>query len=200
MPIRPQMRVWIAIRGERGLSSGPVMSFFPQLPTSRRFLRCESGAQAIEFAMLSPMIIALFLAALQVALIFLAKAYLETATEAAARFVMTNQANSMTQSQFRTQVCNEIGALFNCANLIVQLEVAPSSASLMSSSMPQFNASGVLVNPTSFAIAAAPSKMMLIVMYEWPIFGGSLGLNFGNLGNGDLLMTATQIFQIEPTT
>jgi Flp pilus assembly protein TadG len=171
----------------------------------RRFFNCESGAQAIEFALLSPMVIAIFLATLQMAIIFLAKAYLETAAESAARFVMTNQANSMTQAQFQTQVCNEmttngVTALFNCANLIVELEQAPSSVSQMSAAMPQFNAAGALTNPTSFSIAAAPAKMMLIVMYQWPTFGGPLGLNFSSLGNGSLLMTSTQIFQIEPAT
>ena len=175
--------------------------------TSARFrlpgsavLKCERGGVAMEFALLAPLVIAVILAALEVAVIFLAKSYLETATEAAARFVMTNQANSMTPAQFQTQVCNQIGALFNCANLIVELEPAPTSATQMSSAMPQFNASGALTNPTSFSIAAAPSKMMLIVMYQWPVFGGLGGLNFGSLGNGTLLMTSTQIFQIEPSS
>jgi Flp pilus assembly protein TadG len=150
--------------------------------------------------MLAPVIVALILATLQVALIFLAKAYLETATESASRFVMTNQANSLTQAQFQAQLCNDIGALFTCANLIVELEPAPTTASQMSAAMPQFDANGVLTTPTSYSITAAPVKMILIVMYQWPVFGGPLGLNFGNLGNGALLMSSTQIFQIEPVS
>lgn len=178
----------------------PDICRIPGLALAGRFLRCERGTPAIEFLAVAPIIIALLLAALQVALIFLAKAYLETAAEAAARFIMTNQANSMTQAQFNTQVCNEIGALFNCANLIVEVEPAPASASLMSSAMPTFNASGQLTNPTSFSISPAPANMMLIVMYQWPVFGGPLGLNFASLGNGTVLMTSTQVFQIEPPT
>jgi Flp pilus assembly protein TadG len=172
----------------------------PRSRSSNRFLRCESGAQAIEFAVMAPVVIALLLATLQVAVIFLAKAYLETAAETAARFVVTNQANSMTPAQFQTQLCNEMGALFNCAKLIVELEPAPSSASQMAAAMPRFKSSGALTNPTSYSIEPAPSKMMLIVMYQWPVFGGALGLNFSNLGNGTLLMTSTQIFQIEPAS
>ena len=169
-------------------------------PMGRRFDRCERGSPAIEFAMLAPIIIAVILAILQVAVIFLAKAYLETATEAASRFVMTNQANSLTQAQFKTQLCNNISALFTCANLIVDLQQAPSTASQMSVAMPQFNANGVLTTPASYSVAAAPAKMMLIVMYQWPVFGGPLGLNFANMGNGTLLMSSTQIFQIEPNS
>jgi len=166
----------------------------------RKFLCCESGGPAAEFALVAPIIIAVILAALEVAEIFLAKAYLETATETAARFVMTNQANSMTQAQFQSQVCAEITALFTCANVIVQLETAPSSASQMSAAMPTFTSTGALTTPTTFSISAAPAKMILTVMYQWPVFGGMLGLNFSNLGNGKLLMTSTQIFQIEPVT
>jgi Flp pilus assembly protein TadG len=161
-------------------------------------LSCERGGVAMEFAVLAPFVIAVILAALEVAVIFLAKSYLETATEKAARVVMTNQANSMTQAQFQTQVCSEITALFNCANLIVELEPAPTSVTQISAAMPQFDSTGKLTSPTSFSVVAAPAKMMLIVMYQWPVFGGIMGLNFGNLGNGTLLMTSTQIFQIEP--
>jgi Flp pilus assembly protein TadG len=154
----------------------------------------------MEFAVLAPVIIALILATLQVALIFLAKAYLETATESASRLVMTNQANSLTQAQFQAQLCNSISALFTCANLIVELQPAPTSAAQMNAAMPQFDANGVLTTPTSYSIAAAPAKMMLIVMYQWPVIGGPFGLTFANLGNGKLLMSSTQIFQIEPVT
>jgi Flp pilus assembly protein TadG len=172
--------------------TGPAMS--------RRFLRCERGSPAIEFAALAPVIVAVILATLQVAVIFLAKAYLETATEAASRFVMTNQSNSLSQAQFKTQLCNNISALFTCAKLIVELQQAPSTASQMSAAMPQFDANGTLTTPARYSIASAPAKMMLIVMYQWPVFGGPLGLNFANMGNGTLLMSSTQIFQIEPAS
>lgn len=164
----------------------------------RVWARCERGATAVEFALVSPVIIAILLAALQIAVVFLAKAYLETATEAAARVVLTNQANSMSQSQFQTAVCNQIGALFNCSNLIVQLGQAPTSASQISASLPQFSSAGVLLNPTTYGLAPAPAKMILIVMYKWPLIVGPLGVYFATFTDGSLLMTSTQIFQIEP--
>jgi hypothetical protein len=40
--------------------------------------------------------------------------------------------------------------------------------------------------------------MLLVVMYPWPVYGGPLGLNFSNMGNGTMLMTSTQVFRIEP--
>jgi Flp pilus assembly protein TadG len=148
----------------------------------------------------APFIIAMMLAMVQVTVIFLAKGYLEAATEAGARLVLTNQVNGMTQVQFHTAICSKITALFTCGNLIVDLNQAPSSVVAMSSAMPQFTSKGTLVNPTNFSIMPSPAKMMLIVMYQWPVFGGPLGLNFANMGNGMLLMVSTQVFQMEPVT
>jgi len=45
---------------------------------------------------------------------------------------------------------------------------------------------------------ASGTDMLLVVMYPWPVFGGPLGLNFANLGNGAMLMASTQIFRVEP--
>ena len=71
---------------------------------------------------------------------------------------MTNQAGTAgwTASQFQTQICAQISALFNCSNLIVSLELAPSSASGMAAAMPQFNADGSLqTSSTAYALSSA---------------------------------------------
>jgi Flp pilus assembly protein TadG len=56
-----------------------------------RWREAESGATAVEFAMLSPVFIALILASIQAAVMFIAKSELDLATQAAAREVMTQQ-------------------------------------------------------------------------------------------------------------
>lgn len=170
-----------------------------------RLLHCESGSNAVEFAFMFPVFAALMLITFQVAIIYTAGAYLETVSEAGARLVMTNQAGTAgwTASQFQTQICAQISALFNCSNLIVSLELAPSSASGMAAAMPQFNADGSLqTSSTAYALssAVAPAKMMLVVMYQWPVIGmPSMGFNFSNMGNGTFLLVSTQVFQVEPS-
>ena len=39
--------------------------------------------------------------------------------------------------------------------------------------------------------------VFLLVAYQWPVYGGILGLNFSNMGNGSVLLTSSQIFKIE---
>jgi Flp pilus assembly protein TadG len=171
----------------------------------RRFARDIGATTAIEFAFVAPFFIALLLATLQVGVIFLAKSYLETGAEQGARLVLTNQAvttsggqtTPMTQAQFQAAICAQFIAMFNCSQLIVQLEPLPSTATSLSSLIPQFNTNGTLQNPTTYTTGSGGQNMLLIVMYPWPVFGGPLGLNFVSLGNGTLLLSSTQIFRIE---
>lgn len=165
-----------------------------------RFVSCERGSPAAEFAMVLPMYAAILLATAQIAVIYLANAYLETITEDGARLVLTNQSCNYTQAQFAQAICNDIGALFTCGNLIVQLQQAPASASAIPASMPQFNSSGVLTNPTTYTGCNPGAKMMLVVMYQWPVIGAPSGFSLGNLGNGTYLMVSTQIFQTEQSS
>ena len=162
-----------------------------------RLARDARAATAIEFAIVAPLFIALILATLQVGIVFLAKSYLETGAEQGARLVLTNQAvttsngvtTPMTQAQFQAAICAQFIALFNCSQLIVQLEPLPSTATSLNSLVPQFNSNGTLKNPTTYATGSSGENMLLIVMYPWPVFGGPLGLSFASLGNGTLLLS-----------
>jgi Flp pilus assembly protein TadG len=165
-----------------------------------RFWRCDKGVNAIEFAFVVPIIIAILLATAQVGVIFIAQAYLNEVAEAGMRTVLTNQANNLTQQQFASTICSNVSAMFNCANLIVELEPAPSTAASMTNAMPQFDNNGILTQPTTYTVVPAPAQMLLVVMYQWPVIGGPLGLNFGSLGNGAYLLVSTQVFMIEPPT
>lgn len=169
---------------------------------ARAFARDLTAVAAIEFALVSPIMLGVVLATLQAASIFLAEAYFELGAEAAARIVLTNQTGSLTAAQFQTEVCNQLTILFNCAQVIVELEPLPAGTTNLTSFLPTFNSSGVLQGTPAVDVGAAAGSagtdMLLVVMYPWPVFGGPLGLNFSNLGSGQMLMTSTQVFRIEP--
>jgi Flp pilus assembly protein TadG len=162
----------------------------------------ETGSPAVEFALVFPIFIAVVLATLQAASIFLVKAFFESAAEEAARIVLTNQTETLTAAQFQTEVCNQLTSLFNCAQVTVELEPLPSGTTNLSSMLPQFNSNGTVVSTPPVDVGAnagsSGTDMLLVVMYPWPVYGGPLGLNFANMGNGKMLMTSTQVFRIEP--
>ncbi len=92
----------------------------PALCSPGRAAADVSAATAVEFALVAPLVIALILGAMQIAVIYLAQAELENAAEQAARLVLTNQAP--TQSNFQTAVCGYLSALFTCSSVMVDLE------------------------------------------------------------------------------
>jgi Flp pilus assembly protein TadG len=180
-----------------------VGAFFAGMSrAARKLAGDEAGSPAVEFALVFPIFIGVVLATLQAGSIFLAKAFFESGAEAAARVVLTNQTSSLTAAQFKTEICNQLTALFNCGQVIVELEPMPTGTTNVSTLLPTFDSHGNLVGTPMVDVGAnagaAGTDMLLVVMYPWPVYGGPLGLNFSNMGSGKMLMSSTQVFRIEP--
>src|ERR1700722_18727145 len=105
----------------------------------------ETGSPAVEFALVFPIFIGVVLATLQAGTIFLAKAYFESGAEQAARGVLTNQTASLTAAQFKTEVCNQLTALFDCGQVTVELEPLPAGTTNLKALLPTFDAHGNVV-------------------------------------------------------
>src|SRR6187455_859476 len=85
--------------------------------TARRMLREQSGAAAVEFAMVAAPFLAMVFAILETAMVFFAGQALETAGSDSARLIMTGQAQTQNfdQAKFKGAVCDRIYGLFDCA-------------------------------------------------------------------------------------
>jgi Flp pilus assembly protein TadG len=168
----------------------------------RRLAGDESGSPAVEFALVSPIFIAIVLATLQAASISLVKAFFESGAEQAARIVLTNQSQTLTAAQFHTEICTQLTALFDCGQVTVELEPLPAGTTNLRGLLPTFDAQGNVVGTPAVDVgsnsAASGTDMLLVVMYPWRVYGGPLGLNFSNMGAGKMLMASTQVFRIEP--
>jgi len=167
-----------------------------------RFARNRSAATAVEFAFIAPILIAILLATLQLAVIFLAQSYLAAVADATARAVLTNKTASLTPTQFKSLLCSNATAMFqNCnTSMIISLQPAPTTPAGITSALPTFDSNGNLVSTPSIASIGPCTKTLLIVMYQWPVIAGPLGAYFGTLGNGAYLLTSTEVFQTEPSS
>lgn len=178
-------------------------SFFRARPRAAlaKFLRREDGSAAVEYAMVSLPFLGLVFAIVQTAIIFMAQQELETATEEASRLLLTGQAQiaGLTQAQFLTKVCNQLVALFNCNNVMVDVETANSFTDV-STAAPTltFNAQGQVTNTWSYTPGNPSTIVIMRVMYQWPLVKGPLSFNLANLSNGNRLLMATAVFQTEP--
>jgi len=166
-----------------------------------RFGAARAGATMVEFAIIAPAFLALLVAIFQTTLFLFAQANLQNAAMAAGRLFMTGQGqnSNMTQSQFTSQVCPMIQALFNCNNLMVNVE-SYASFSSASASAPTltYNAQGQVTNSWSYSPGAPGQVMVVQLIYQWPIIGGPLGYVLPNNANGATEMMGVTAFRVEP--
>ena len=166
----------------------------------RAFVADQKGATAVEFALIGAPFLALLVAIIQSFLVFFAQQYLETAVNQSSRAILTGQAQgqNMNQTQFAALVCSNLLILFNCSNLMIDVEVAGSwsSANTGTPSL-TFDANGNVTNTWQFNPGNQGDIVVVRVMYQWPVFMGPLGFNLANLPNGNRLIMASTAFMNE---
>jgi len=167
---------------------------------ARRFLRQQDGAAAVEFALVAAPFLALTFAILETAMVFFAGQTLEAATADSARLILTGQAQTagFSKADFKTQVCNRIYGLFDCANgIYVDVKNYSSSFSAVSTASPVTNGN---LNTASMTYAPGGPGCITVVSlyYQWPIWVPTFGLTLNNLNGNYRLLQATSVFRNEP--
>jgi len=166
-----------------------------------RFCFAQHGTTAVEFALIAPIFLGLLIAVLETTLFLFAQADLQTATAQAGRLFMTGSAQNSgtTQSQFESAICPTIQALFNCNNLMVNVQNY-SDFSSASTSAPTltYNSNGTVSNSWSYSPGTPGEVMVVQLIYQWPVVGGPLGFTLANLANGSVEMMGVTAFRVEP--
>jgi len=178
-----------------------------RLRSSRHFAFCKKGGTAIEFALIAAPFLGLLVALFETALVFFAARVLDEVTEEASRYILTGQAQTanMSQAAFQNYLCTGtntaamVSALFNCNNLMINVE-SYANFSSASTSTPNltYNPNGSVSNTWSYSLGNPGSIVVVQVMYQWPIVLGPLAFNLSNLANGDRLLISTAVFKTEP--
>lgn len=163
-----------------------------------QFARTTRAATAVEFGLVAAPFVALLMAILQIGVVFIAQQVLQTATNQAARLIMTGQAQTgnMTAAQFQQQVCTNATSLFTCSGIYVNVQKF-STFSGVSMTNPVQN--GVFsAGNLQFTPGGSGDIVVAQVFYQWPVFLGPLGFNLSNLKNNQLLLIGTAAFRNEP--
>jgi len=166
-----------------------------------RFLRQRTANATVEFGLLAAPFVATLFAILQTAIVFFAGQTLETAAATSARLIFTGQAqmNGWSAAQFKSQVCDQIHGIFNCASSVyVDVETYSSFAAAnlgMPISNGTFNTAALGYNP------GGPGDIVVLrLYYQYPVYVNLLGFNLSNLNGGLDLLAATAVFRNEPYT
>ena len=162
----------------------------------------RAGSAVVEFAFIAPVFFVLLMGIIEAGIIFFAQSVLQNATNDAARLIRTGQvaAASMTQTQFRTTICNEIGPLLACdSNLLVDVESFSSFSSVTyTSALTSGNALNTNLN--NYSIGAACSIVLVRTFYTWNVVTPLLTTFLVNMTNNQHLLTAAAAFRNEPYT
>lgn len=169
--------------------------------------RSDGGSAAIEFAMVAPVFFTLLLGIIQAGIVFFAQETLQNAVMDVGRQVRTGQAQaaSMTQQQFRTQICNEVSALLDCnASLngvsLLQFDVNAYPAGFAGN----MNTSPLVGNDlpalNTYNMGNACDVVLVRVYYKWPIQAPGLDWFMVNMANNSHLLAAASAFRNEPYT
>jgi Flp pilus assembly protein TadG len=166
-----------------------------------RFGRTRDGATAVEFALVAPIFIGLLISVLETGMFFFAQNVLQAAAVQAGRLILTGQAQTsgLTATTFASDVCPSIQALFNCKNLMVDVENYASFIGANASTPTlTFNAQGQVTNNWVYSPGPPGEIVVVRLMYQWPIITGPLSLILPNLSNGTSLIMGVTAFRVEP--
>jgi Flp pilus assembly protein TadG len=171
---------------------GPVKRWFAALDAR--------GGAAIEFAVVGSCFMLMLLASFEFGYMLFIQSVLDNAARDAARLIRTGQAQESgnANSTFQTLLCNDVGSLIGCGNIIYQAEVFNNwtAAQTAVNTPPTRDSNGNYVS-AGFTAGTQSQIMVVTVTYNYPFFTPWIGSVLGGSSNTALLMS-TVVFQNEP--
>jgi len=165
----------------------------------RRFVRKQNASAAVEFALVAAPFLALTFAIIETAMVFFAGQTMEAAVADSARLILTGQAqtNGYSQADFKTQVCDRIYGLFDCATGMYVNVTSYNSFGAISTAPPVTNGQ---LNTAMNYVPGGPSCIVVVQLYyQWPIYVTMYSLSgLANLAGNKRLLVATSVFRNEP--
>jgi hypothetical protein len=101
-------------------------------------------------------------------------------------------------SDFKTAVCQNLAVMFNCNNIMIDVQTAQNFSSA-NTALPIQN--GQLQNNNFGFSPGSPGDIVIVrLMYQWPVYVQLLGLAnaLSNMSGNINLMMATAAFRNEP--
>ncbi len=172
----------------------------------KKFKRNRSGATAVEFAIVALPFLSLLFAIIEVALVFFGSLALDNAVDKTSRLIRTGQAQgaSMTEAQFKDDICQQIISLFNCTNslrteLVTFTNFQAASDFVADASNNPLDGNGDLRDDFTYDDSSEAEEIVLVrVFFEWQLMPNFPGIGLANMGNGNRLVSTVAVFKNEP--
>lgn len=163
------------------------------------FKNAEDGASALEFALIAPTLVFMFMAIIEVSLMFFASVNMDSAAIDAARRIRTGQTQGAAdpETDFVNALCSKLDTLITCGSVYYDARMV-SAYSTVSTDVTYDPATG---EPVTYGFATGGSGDIVVVrvMYLWRINTPMIGIFFDTVaGSNNRLLASTVVFQNEP--
>jgi len=174
----------------------------------KRIRRETKGAAAIEFAIIAPVFFLMLWSIFETGMVFFASQTLTHALQTTGRSIRTGQAQSdqMSQSEYRTAVCDQVSHILSCDadKLYIDVRAFSSFAGVAFPPPldPDDNFDAVNMNHFEIGesgnIAGGSSIVLVRGFYVWQLFTPVFGQYFANMPDNKRLLSASVAFKNEP--
>lgn len=175
-----------------------------------RFCKDESGAHAVEFALVGMPFLFMISAIVEIAMAFWSTQVLETAVANAARELYTgqfqqdganqNQSAADLRTKMKGKVCGYVTALFNCtAKVSVDIQTFSNYGEANALKSPMDANRNYDTSSYGYKSPAANQISVVRASMEYPVFVPMLSPS-AKLASGNRLIVATSTFRTEPYT
>lgn len=172
-----------------------------RFPRRRSIRRNEDGSMVVEFALVIMPFLACLFAIIEVGLVFFAGQVLETSVADASRMILTGQVQNgnFDANGFKNKICTQsVQALFKCDG--IKIDVRTTNSFGGANLAPPVNPTTKTLDTSSFTYQPGTQCQIVVVrvVYEWPTFVRTFGLDLATLASGKHLLMATAAFRNEP--
>ena len=174
-------------------------NIFPTMPKIiRRFKNEEAGVTAIEFSILALPFFTLIFAIIETSVFFLAGQYLEASVDNVARKIRTGQLDdTLTEAQFRQEVCDEAAIMFECSGLKLDMQVAATFDALDDPPTPDADGN-YDASSYGFTAPGALQIVQITATYEWPVITNLSAPLRTNAAGRWALLNVISVMRTEP--
>ena len=177
----------------------------------KRFVADEHGVTAVEFALVAPVFLYFLIGIFEIALMMFGIALVESATQDAARRLLTGQAQQSgnAQTSFRTELCNTLVVVYDCNDIMLDVRTYGSFSSVVIPDV-RVNGNGDLVIDdgdaddsndvlyvNEFTPGGAGEISVVKAIYTWDFSTPFIGRFLSDNGTSKNLST-TVVFRSEP--
>jgi Flp pilus assembly protein TadG len=159
----------------------------------------DSGAVAIEFAIVASSFMLMLLASFEFGYMLFVQSVLDNAARDAARLIRTGQAqiSGNAQTSFQTLLCNDVGAIVGCGSIVYASQVFNdwTSAQTAMNTPPPRDVNGNFV-PPGFSAGTQGQIVVVTATYNYPFVTPWVGGFFG--ASKSAFLMSTVVFMNEP--